>query len=100
MSNVLENAKKDKDVFAQEQSEWLKTMLDARFFQPWRDLFNEEDPHRLSHEASLEIYLTAKCNQKCEYCYLIKNQGLYPQEFDNKETVLKNLDILYLKVYI
>lgn len=42
----------------------------------------------------LELYLTDQCNQKCEYCYLIKHQDeLYPKEYRDPDNILKNLEI-------
>ena len=42
----------------------------------------------------LELYITDVCNQKCEYCYLIKHQNeLYPKEYRSQETILNNLKI-------
>ena len=61
--------------------------LDNRFFIPWKERYqmrdcceNDELSFHLSEDSHLEIYLSAKCNQNCEYCYLIKNKGLYPEE--------------------
>ena len=42
----------------------------------------------------LEFYITPNCNQKCEYCYLVKHgEKLYPSQYRDKDTILKNLDI-------
>ena len=93
---------KEKNIFQQEQNDLLKTILDNRFFIPWKERYqmrdcceNDELSFHLSEDSHLEIYLSAKCNQNCEYCYLIKNKGLYPEELDNKENVLKNLAIFF-----
>lgn len=53
------------------------------------------DSGALNQDANLEIFLTAACNQKCDYCYLIKHEGLYPRECMNYEQIMKNLRILY-----
>lgn len=43
----------------------------------------------------LELYISPICNQKCEYCYLVKyGDKLYPQEIRDEKQILKNLDIL------
>lgn len=85
--------------FNLEQTDIIKTLLKYRFFNPWKEYQKNNldinyDKH-LNSESSLEIFITANCNQSCEYCYLIKNKSqLYPQCFDNKELILKNLQIL------
>ena len=68
-------------------------MLELRWFQPWSD--QNHDGGSLFQDANLEIYVTAACNQKCDYCYLIKHEGLYPRDCMNPELLLKNLRILY-----
>lgn len=42
----------------------------------------------------LELYLTSDCNQKCEYCYLVKyGDNLYPKEFRDFSKILNNLEL-------
>lgn len=42
----------------------------------------------------LELFITPNCNQKCEYCYLVKHgEKLYPEKYRDQETILKNMDI-------
>ena len=42
----------------------------------------------------LEFFISPVCNQKCEYCYLVNyGEQLYPKEYRDSETILKNLDI-------
>lgn len=79
--------------FKEENDAFLASMLNARFFDVWKK--DDRSPHSLWSETDLEIYLTANCNQHCEYCYLTKFKGLYPKEFDNQETVLKNLKVFF-----
>ena len=86
--------------FKKENDDLLKFILNKRFFEIWKNHENTgdwiEDSKHLIKDSRLEIYLTAKCNQSCEYCYLAKYQDkLYPAEYDNKENILKNLQILY-----
>ena len=86
----------DKLLHIQENDELLKFMLEQRFFKVWK-LKDSKEPYNktLMEETALELYLTANCNQKCEYCYLQKyKDGLYPREYDKKEKVLSNLKIL------
>lgn len=84
----------NKDQFQKEQNELLKAVLDARFFSPWAE-DNYEDPTSLIHDTKLEIFITNTCNQSCEYCYLIKNKGLYPENARDPELILNNLKLLY-----
>ena len=95
---VTEAIREDKNVFQQEQNDLLKFMLNERFFKPW-SLYKDNNgdfdrPHSLYEESNLEIYITSSCNQKCEYCYLQQFPLLYPKEFNNKELIMKNLNIL------
>lgn len=83
----------DRNQFQKEQDHFLKTLLDLRFFQPWTD--GNRDYGSLSHDSNLEIFITPFCNQKCDYCYLIKHEGLYPKEYTNPELLKQNLTILY-----
>lgn len=47
------------------------------------------------YKIDVELYLTASCNQKCEYCYLTKyGDKLYPLELRDQKTILNNLQIL------
>lgn len=79
----------DRIEFQKEQDHLLKTILDVRYFQPWkRRVPTERDE---VPKGSLELFLTPTCNQKCEYCYLQKYPDLYPAEINNKETIITNL---------
>lgn len=49
----------------------------------------------MHHDANLEIYITSACNQKCDYCYLIKNEGLYPKDCMDPQLILHNLRLLF-----
>lgn len=47
------------------------------------------------HSRSVEFFISARCDQNCEYCYLHNYQRLlYPSDVDNKEHIIKNLKIL------
>lgn len=86
----------DKTQFQKEQDELLKMVLDLRYFNPWRKAGREGfDKYSTVNDTSLELYLTSTCNQNCEYCYLQKYPELYPAEFNKKDLIMKNLDILY-----
>ena len=82
--------------YSKEQDQLLKTILDFRFFNPWKNLVsNFDDMFSLRRDAILEIYITNVCNQNCEYCYLVKNKGLYPEDKRDPKLLLHNLRILY-----
>ena len=92
LRTVMKNMLND---FEKEQDELLKFVLDERFFKVWttpEDKTAEE--LSLWGDTSLELYLTSTCNQKCEYCYLVK-YDLYPQEYNKPEIIMKNLEIIY-----
>lgn len=84
----------DKIQYRKEQNELLKTVLEYRFFSPWRGITSVESDYSLQNDANLELYITNQCNQNCEYCYLQKYPSLYPKGNDPK-TILNNLEILY-----
>lgn len=79
--------------FQLEQNELLKTVLDLRYFSPWRDTVIDQGS--LQHDSNLEIYITNVCNQKCEYCYLVNQPDLYPADKRDPELLLNNLILLY-----
>lgn len=83
----------DKVQFRQEQSNLLKTILNYRFFNPWKNITASNGQYSLQNDANVELYITNKCNQKCEYCYLQKYPQLYPEA--NEETILHNLQLFY-----
>lgn len=86
----------DKTQFQKEQDEVLKMVLDLRYFNPWRKAGTEGlDEFSTANDTSLELYLTSTCNQNCEYCYLQKYPELYPAEYNKKDLIMKNLNILY-----
>ena len=45
----------------------LDKILEKRFFAPWRE-GRRDDPASLWPDSNLELYVTAACNQNCEYC--------------------------------
>lgn len=79
--------------YYEENSALTKYVLDTCFFHPWK---NEQLAQTVANrDTAIELYITADCNQKCEYCYLIKNgDELYPKELRNLGSILHNLDIL------
>lgn len=84
-----------KQQFQEEQDQLLKTILNYRFFNPWRNITKYSNTLRsLRTDSNLELFITSTCNQKCEYCYLQKYPELYPKEYNQPDLILKNLDIL------
>lgn len=91
----------DKQVFQHENDQVLTAVLDNRFFSQWRkDYFIATKQDENDHDSvltTLELFLTASCNQKCTYCYLVQfGDKLYPENCNNTnfEMILHNLDIL------
>lgn len=85
----------DKLQYQKEQDQLLNTILQQRYFLPWQNIEALDGEQRLRKDSSLEIYLTAACNQKCEYCYLHKYPELYPQDKMQPKHILHNLRLLY-----
>lgn len=91
------NITQGKEQFQHEQDILLKTVLSERYFLPWRDAFTNPSGPSISDvpKGHLEIYITSQCNQKCEYCYLVRHPEIYPKEFLDKNLILQNLRALY-----
>ena len=85
----------DKAQYQKEQDNVLKTILTYRFFNAWRGISSQKKVRSLEYSSNLELYLTNTCNQKCEYCYLVKYPELYPKDKNNPENIFNNLKILY-----
>lgn len=54
---MIENSK---EIFQKEQNALLETVLNYRFFFPWKE--ESFDLKSLKNDANLEIYLTNECN--------------------------------------
>ena len=77
----------------QENDQLLEFILNERFFKIWKE--KDEDRKSIFPDTRLELFLTTKCNQKCEYCYLISHKDkLYPSEYDKPEIILNNLKVI------
>lgn len=73
--------------FQQENNELLKTIIYSKLVQI-------RTPS-LDPTETLELYVTGDCNQKCEYCYLVRyGDQLYPKNLRKKDIIIKNLKIL------
>ena len=55
----------------------LDKILEKRFFAPWRE-GRTDDPASIWPDSNLELYVTAACNQNCEYCYLVRTRSCTP----------------------
>lgn len=85
----------DKKQYQKEQDELLTTILEQRYFLPWQNIEALDGGQRLQEDSNIEIYLTAACNQKCEYCYLHKHPEIYPRDKMDPSLLLHNLSIFY-----
>lgn len=95
----MEIIQKIKNQQQEEQNQLLKTILNWRFFYPWKNVNEYQDERSLAKDANLELFITSTCNQKCEYCYLQKYPDLYPAEYNDPKLILHNLDILLKYFY-
>lgn len=77
-----------------ENTDLLKTILSASFFRPWKN----REKYRTTIERrdlAVELYVTAACNQACEYCYLHKfGDALYPADIRDPEKIIHNLRMI------
>lgn len=84
--SIIQYKMNREEIFQKENDHLLWNIFNERFFKPWSD--NE---HQLNHTAEIELYVTNKCNQHCEYCYLYHNEQIYPEKGNNKENIIANL---------
>lgn len=76
--------------FEQENEALLQDILENSFYRGFRDPKKSRYPN-----TSLELNITAACNQKCEYCYLTRHgKELYPSELRSESRILENLKML------
>lgn len=81
-------------MYQKENDDFLKVILNERFFKPW-SLPDYDSYKSLTTVSRLEIFITSSCNQKCEYCYLNRHEDLlYPVSIRNQELILNNLKLL------
>lgn len=84
-----------KTQFQLENDQIMETILNGSFYSYFRKPIDEQ-----KDEIFLELFITATCNQDCEYCYLVKHgDQLYPKELRKMSTILKNIEILLDYLY-
>lgn len=91
----MEILTEEKIQYQKEQDALLKTILDLRFFNPWRHLTKFNDDRSLLPDSKLELFITSTCDQNCEYCYLQQYPKLYPAQYNKPELILQNMRILF-----
>ena len=79
--------------YQEEKNKILFNILNNLWFKHWK--VNDIEGLVNKKEYTVELFVTAKCNQKCEYCYLHKYENLYPIQYDKPELILKNLRIFF-----
>lgn len=82
----------NKKDYEKEQDELLTFLLRSRFFNNWKNQELPSDVNPLSNATQIEFFITPTCNQKCEYCYLVKYDELYPHGINTKDNIFKNLN--------
>ncbi len=80
--------------YRQEQKELLLNFLERTFYSSWRD-HGKKEPWKNNY-GSLELYLNAKCELNCKYCYIAKfgDQYFPDAKVQEDSQILKNLNIL------
>lgn len=76
--------------YEKENNDLLEQILDNAFYRGFKDPTQKRYGH-----ANLEMNITAACNQKCEYCYLVKyGDKIYPKEIRNEKNIIANINLL------
>lgn len=76
--------------FEQENDALLEDILEENFYRGFKDITKAKYANN-----SLELNITATCNQKCEYCYLTKfGDQIYPPEIRNEDQIVENTKML------
>ena len=83
------------DQFQKEQNELLEYMVKNVFFNKFEKAKNA-DQSSTDDALGIEFYITSVCNQKCNYCYLVKyGDKLYPKEIRDKDTIIRNMERVF-----
>lgn len=76
--------------FENENDLLLEDILNDSFYKGFKDPKKKRYP-----QSSLELNITASCNQKCEYCYLTKfGEDIYPTEIRKHSDIVNNTRML------
>lgn len=78
------------DTFNRENDELLQFVLDARYF----NIYKEPLTAKNKNIAQLELFITSYCNLKCTYCYLNKYRDKLSPNAKKTDVILNNLRIL------
>jgi radical SAM protein with 4Fe4S-binding SPASM domain len=63
-------------------------------------LFNSFLDRYCKNAPMVEFIISSSCNQKCEYCYLMKHgKELYPPQYNKKDLILTNFKLLLQYLY-
>ncbi len=94
--------------FQKDNNDLLNFILTERFFKNWKtgpiivdangtsEIGGYGTELGLYSSSNLELFLTSRCNQKCEYCYLYKYEDkLYPPEYNKPEIIITNLKKIF-----
>lgn len=86
----------EKTEFQKENDQLLQFVLENRFFNVWRDKNAPIDKRSLWDGSNVELFITAACNLKCEYCYLQRHgEKLYPAKISSPDTIISNMRALF-----
>lgn len=79
--------------YAELNDKLLNDFYNVFFFEKWKNCDS-------SNGFDLELIFSPKCNLKCEYCYINKNnENIYFQTPWNEEKTLHNVDVLLNWLY-
>lgn len=75
------------NTFNAENDALLEMILERKYYKA----LVEKDGKANVTTDNVELNITATCNQKCEYCYLVKHgDKIYPAEIRDEKTIVKN----------
>lgn len=78
--------------FEKENNNLISYMIEDRFFSR---MYSDNYDYLRRNGLTVELYITSVCNQKCEYCYLMKyGDKLYPKKIRDTNKIIENIKIL------
>lgn len=70
------------------------TLIENLFKQMFSHIQRQIPGHE--NGFTVELFITSECDQRCEYCYLVKHgHKLYPAPARDHATILHNMDLLF-----